>query len=86
MSPLTIKQTILRVLNVNRPYAVPAEQLLAEVNRLVRPALTAEELRPHLRFLLDRNMVAFLADELDPENQDARRWLIREAGQAQLKS
>lgn len=85
MSPLTIRQTILRVLVQAKPYAVPAETLLGEVNRLVRPALTAEALRTHLRPLLDASMVDFLADDLDPQNEDARRWLAREAGEAALR-
>jgi hypothetical protein len=86
MNPATLKLTILRVLSGARPYALPAETLLVEVNRLTRPALTVEELRTLLRGLLDQSMIDFLPDDLDRDNEDARRWLIREAGQAQLRS
>lgn len=85
MSPLTIRSTILRVLVQAKPYAVPAETLLEEVNRLLRPALTTEELRTELRVLLDGSRIDFLPDDLDPTNEDARRWLVREAGEAALK-
>jgi hypothetical protein len=85
MSPLTIRLTILRTLKLNAPYAVPFETLLAEVNRLVRPPLTAEQLTTQLRVLLDAVMIDFLADDLDPDNETARRWLIKEAGEAALK-
>jgi hypothetical protein len=73
------------VLAQAKPYAVPFETLLAEVNRLVRPALSAEALRGQLRPLLDGSFVDFLPDALDPDNEDARRWLLCEAGEAALK-
>ena len=84
MSPLTLRQTILRVLAQNEPYPVPAETLFGEVNRLVRPAITPEVFRTQLSWMLDRDLVAFLPDDIDPENVDARRWLIKEAGAAAL--
>ena len=85
MTPLTIRQTILRVLAAAKPYAVPAETLLSEVNRLVRPTLTVEQLREHLTWMLDRSMIDFLPDDLAPDDVDARRWHIREAGLAALR-
>lgn len=85
MSPLTIKLTILRVLAGTKPYAVPFETLLGEVNRLVRPSLDAAALLRLLRALLDASMIDFLADDLAPEDETARKWLIREAGEAALK-
>jgi len=85
MSPATIRTTILRVLAQAKPYAVPAETLHAEVNRLLRPALSVENLRVQLSVLLDAGMIDFLADELEPKNEDARRWLIKEAGETQLR-
>lgn len=84
MSPITIRQTVLRVLAAAKPYAVPAETLLAEVNRLTRPALTADELRPHLGWLVDRSLIDFLPDELAPDDVGARKWLIREPGMVAL--
>lgn len=85
MSPLTIRITILRVLANAKPYAVPFETLLAEVNRLVRPELTSEMLLVHVRKLLDAVMIDFLSDDLDKDNEAARRWFIKEAGEAALK-
>ncbi len=85
MSPLSIRLTILRALANVKPYALPFEMLLGEVNRLVRPVLTPEALTVQLRALLDQNMINYLADDLDSENEDARRWFIREAGEAALR-
>ncbi len=85
MSPASIRLTILRALKANAPYATPFSGLLVHVNELARPPLTAPELRDHLRRLLDALMVDFIADELDQENEDARRWVLREAGEAALK-
>ncbi len=85
MTPLAIRSTILRVLEGVQPHALPLDALLAEVNRLVRPAITVAELKAHLSWLLDRMMIDFIADPLDEKNADARRWLIREAGLAALK-
>lgn len=85
MSPATTRLTILRALKANAPYATPFAGLLAHVNEVARPPLAAGDLRGHLRHLLDGLMVDFIADELDPDNEDARRWVLREAGEAALK-
>lgn len=85
MSPLQIRHTILRVLKGVEPHALPLDALHAEVNRLVRPAVSLAELKAHLSGLLDRSMVDFLNDPLDDKNPDARRWLVIEAGLAALK-
>ena len=86
MSPQSIRLTVLRVLDTNRPYAVPQEQLLAEVNRLVRPALSLGDLVKHLSWLKASEHIAFQSDPMDPKNADARRWSIREAGIAALNA
>ena len=80
MSPLTIRQTILRILAETKPFAVPTETLLLRLNTLVRPAVAPVDLRGHLTWLLDRSMVDFIPNELAPDDFDARSWLIREAG------
>lgn len=85
MTPLQIRHTILRVLEGVQPHALPLDALHAEVNRLVRPAVSATELKAHLSGLLDRAMIDFIPDPLDEKNPDARRWLIREAGLAVLR-
>lgn len=86
MSPLSIRLAILRLLAASKPYAVPQEMLLAEVNRLVRPALTLADLVKHLSWLKAHEMAGFEADPIDPENADARKWFIREAGAVALRS
>jgi hypothetical protein len=85
MNAATIRTAILRTLDQATPYAVPFETLHAEVNRLVRPALSAENLLAHLRVLLDAVFVDFIADPLEPKNEALRKWLIIEAGRAHLK-
>lgn len=86
MTPLSIRLAILRLLLAARPYALPQETLLAELNRIVRPAIALPELVKHLSWLKAHDMVAFAADPMDPENADARRWNIREAGEVALRS
>jgi hypothetical protein len=85
MSPLVIRRTILAELAAAAPYAAPAEGLLNAVNDKVRPKLSLSELRGHLSWLLDHTMVDFLPDDIDPDNVNARRWLIKEAGLAALR-
>lgn len=86
MSPLSIRRCILRVLAQNKPYAVPQESLLAEVNRLVRPALTHGDLVKHLAWLKAQDMAGFKADALAPDDADARTWFVKEAGEVALNS
>jgi hypothetical protein len=86
MNAASIRHTILTVLASVAPHALPHEQLLREVNRLLRPGLAdGHALYLHLTWLLDRSFVHFLPDDLDPDNGEANRWLITEAGQATLK-
>jgi hypothetical protein len=86
MSPLSIRLCILEVLHGVRPFALPQATLLSDVNHRVRPALTLGELVKHLSWLQRQQMVAFIVDDLDPENADARKWLIKEAGIAALNA
>ncbi len=85
MTPLDIRRTILRTLLEVKPFELPFEQLLATVNRMVRPALSEAELMEHLRWLIDKVMIDFLPDDFEPANERARRWLITGAGEAALK-
>ena len=87
MSPSIIRRTILAELARSEQYALPQEQLLTQVNLRLRPELTMDELAKQLSWMLDRKppMVAFLADSMEPDNAEARRWLITEAGLTQLK-
>jgi hypothetical protein len=84
VSPQTIRHTILGVLRQTKPYMVPQPQLLREVNLLVRPAITLGELVKHLSWLKAQEMITFEADSMEPKNPDARKWMIREAGEAAL--
>ncbi len=86
MNPITIRQTLLRLLAYSKPHPLPAETLLSEVNRLVRPALTAEELHTHLSWLLDRSLVGFMPDELAPDSFEETKWFIKEAGLTALQT
>lgn len=86
MSPLARRLALLRILADVQPYALPAAQLLAELNRLVRPALSLVEFAELLSWLQGKAYIDFLPDALDPENAEARKWLIKEAGLAALKS
>jgi hypothetical protein len=75
---------ILRLLAAARPYALPQDTLHLQVNTLVRPPLEASDLMKHLSWLLDRQLVGFVPDPLDPDRTAARKWHIREAGLAAL--
>ena len=86
MSPLAIRRTILRILAEVSPLALPTATLGAELDRLVRPAVTAEDLREHLSWLFDHLMVGYLPDALDPESFVDRRWHLKEAGERLLNS
>ncbi len=86
MNAASNRLTVLRVLKLAKPYALPAEQLLAEVNRLVRPSITDGELTKLLAWLKAKAMVGYLDDTIDPENANARKWHIREAGEAALSA
>ena len=82
----SIRHTILSVLSLASPYALPASQLLRDVNRQVRPPIAdGAALYLHMTWLLDRRLVDFLPDELDPEDGEANRWHITEAGKTTLK-
>jgi hypothetical protein len=86
VKPLSIRLAILSVLRENKPFMTPQVQLLRDVNLLVRPALSPADLVKHLSWLKAQAMVTFEPDPLDPDNADVRKWLIREAGEAALKS
>lgn len=85
MSPHALRYTILRLLAAAKPYTLPQDTLLMHLNRLVRPPLEAADLMKHLSWLLDHDLAGFVADPLDPENLSARKWHLREAGEALLQ-
>lgn len=85
MSPLSIRNLILRALRLAEPYALPFEQLLAECNLQARPGLEVEQLTEHLNWLKEIRYVDFMADPMDPKNVTARKWLITEAGLVALR-
>lgn len=86
MTDKTIRVMILRALAGAKPFAVPTETLLVQINDAVRPALTADQIREHLTWLLDRSLIDFMSDDLSPEDAAARKWFIREAGVAAFKA
>jgi hypothetical protein len=85
MNAPSIRIAILEVLQGVKPYALPQPQLLADVNMRVRPALSLGDLVKHLTWLKAHEMIGFIADDLDPDNADARKWLIKEAGLTALQ-
>lgn len=85
MSTASIRQTILRILDEVRPHALPQAQLLAEVNRLVRPAVERVDLSEQLSWLRGEQLVSHLPDPLAPDNRNEWRWLITEAGRTALR-
>lgn len=86
MNPLSIRLCILRLLATAKPYALPQQTLLDEVNHSLRPPLSAADLLRHLSWLKTHDMAGFKADAIDPDNSDARKWFIREAGEVALES
>jgi hypothetical protein len=84
MTPQVIRTTILGQLASARPYALPQPMLLEAVNMLVRPQLSLGELVKQLSWLKAQDMVAFIPSDLEPDNADARKWTIKEAGMAAI--
>jgi hypothetical protein len=85
VSPASIRIAILDILSGVQPYALPQPQLLSDVNGRVRPQLSLPDLVRELSWLKARELIAYLPDALAPDDADARRWLITEAGLAALK-
>ncbi len=86
MNAPATRLVILRLLSYAQPYSIPQDILLDELNRLVRPALTLGDLVKHLTWLKARDMAGYLPEPLDPDNPDARKWHLREAGRTALQS
>jgi len=85
MTTAQIRQAILQILADVAPHALPLSQLFAAINRQVRPPIAdPRSLHEHMSALLDMRYVDFLADEMDPNDGDLNRWLIKEAGQSYL--
>ena len=84
MSAASLRTAVLRVLDRARPYALPASSLLDEVNQRVRPPVRAGELADTLGWLADQEMAGSRPDALAPEDAEARKWFIKEAGQNAL--
>lgn len=85
MSPTILRKTILAELASASPHPLPAQQLLTQVNLLVRPQLEMAQLKDQLSWLNDRFLIGYIADELDPEDGNLRRWFIKETGFAALQ-
>lgn len=86
MTVQALRLTILRTLAEVQPYALPAPQLFAELNRLARPPVSAVTFAEQIGWLHDRGLVDFLPDPMDPDNAEARKWFLKEAGAAALKA
>lgn len=86
MKSADLRQLILRQLAAAQPYAVPVTTLLFEINRQVRPAIKPVDLAEHLTFFQTHDMADFMADAMAPDDAEARKWFIKEAGLAASRS
>ncbi len=75
-----IAQSILRILDQCRPFALPEETLRNQLAGLQRPATTEAEATAALDQLQAKGYIGFLKEDLD----DGRKFLIREAGEVAL--
>jgi hypothetical protein len=64
------------------PYALPEDSLLLSLNVHVRPPCGQAEFDEHLVYLKSRGLVAEMEGALGDEKP---RWLITEAGMAELR-
>jgi hypothetical protein len=81
MRTTTIRKSILDILARCKPHALPEKTLLTELNVMSRPPVGAAEFDEHITWLGTRKFIAAMEGEL---GDDEARWLITEAGEAQL--
>lgn len=83
MNSTLIRKTILAELAAYGSEVTQPTLLLLVQQRLPKVALA--DLRDELAWLRDRDLVAYTADTFEPENRDARIWVITKAGELALK-
>ncbi|HTJ77951.1 MAG TPA: hypothetical protein VL357_03070 [Rariglobus sp.] len=75
--PLSIRLRILRTLEAFSPNSAPIASISDGVNIEMPRKVEMPELREHLNWLLEQEMVAKVGEALDP---DAARWVITRVG------
>ena len=78
-----IRRTALETLRPAHPYALPEETLLAFLDDMIRPPLSADERAQTLAWMADGKFAVRTAGALDP---DAPEWVITELGRSLLSS
>jgi hypothetical protein len=82
MRSTTLRRALLDILERAQPYALPENQLIVELNGVVRPPSSRAEFDEELLFLQTRGYVATVPDPLDDH---LVKWAITEAGMAMLR-
>jgi hypothetical protein len=78
-----IRRTALAALEMAAPYALPDQTLWSHVSDLVRPPLSDVERQETEEFLMGRDFIRPVKDEMDPE---LKQWVITELGKSLLAS
>ena len=81
-NPVQIRLRILRVLEAYSPNSAPLPAISDAVNTDLPRKVEIPELREHLGWLLDHDMVARVGEALD---HDAVRWVITRVGQGAVR-
>jgi len=82
MRTVLARKTILDVLERCQPHALPEDSLLLSLNVYLRPACAQAEFDEHIVWLKSHGMIAEMPGAF---GDDKVRWLITEAGQAELR-
>ena len=81
-TPMQLRTRILRVLETYSPSSAPLPAISDFVNSDLPRKVEVPELREHLSWLLEKEMVARVGEALD---DDATRWVITRVGLGALR-
>lgn len=81
MRTTTVRKFILENLARSKPHALPEKTLFTELNIQLRPPVSQAEFDEHIVWLQTRGFIAPMEGEL---GDDEARWVLTEAGEAQL--
>ena len=82
MRSTNLRRAILEILERAQPYALPEEQLIVELNGMVRPPSGKAEIDEEILFLQVRGYITTVPDSLD---ENLVKWAITEAGRTTLR-
>jgi hypothetical protein len=82
MRSTNLRRAILEILERAQPYALPEEQLIVELNGMVRPPSGKAEIDEAILFMQVRGYITTVPDSLD---EDLVKWAITEAGRTTLR-